>query len=268
MQGFTWHLFGFLVGMGVFAVACSLPYVFTINRDKMAQAPLSPRILVVVSIVQGGVMMAVTVGIGLLAMPATGLDLPLFKAALEGGDFGSGLIAVLPLAVIIGALAGTTIVLLDAKVFNPRLPDALKKADQPVASWKRWLASFYGGIGEELLMRLFLMTALAWLLSRVWTGPDGLAAVGAIWVANVLAAVIFGLGHLPVTAAMAPLTPAIVVRAVALNGIGGIAFGWMYWQHGLLAAMIAHYAADLVLHIVMPYLAQRQQPVDAVPITA
>jgi hypothetical protein len=26
-------------------------------------------------------------------------------------------------------------------------------------------------------------------------------------------------------------------------------FGWMYWRHGLIAAMVAHASADVVLHV-------------------
>ena len=64
-----------------------------------------------------------------------------------------------------------------------------------------------------------------------------------------LAAVVFGLGHLPATAALLPLTPAVIARAVVLNGIPGVVFGWLFWRRGLEAAMVAHFGADLVLHV-------------------
>ena len=38
---------------------------------------------------------------------------------------------------------------------------------------------------------------------------------------------------------------------VVLNSLAGIAFGWLYWRRGLEAAMIAHFAADLVLHVLV-----------------
>jgi membrane protease YdiL (CAAX protease family) len=46
----------------------------------------------------------------------------------------------------------------------------------------------------------------------------------------------------------------VIVRALLLNGIGGIVFGWLYWKRGLLAAMLAHFSADVVLHVVVPLL--------------
>ena len=71
------------------------------------------------------------------------------------------------------------------------------------------------------------------------------------WIANIIAAIIFGLGHLPATAAVgARLDFFVVTRAIVLNGIGGIAFGWLYFRKGLESAMIAHFSADIVLHVI------------------
>ncbi|MBU7029500.1 MAG: CPBP family intramembrane metalloprotease, partial [Theionarchaea archaeon] len=71
-----------------------------------------------------------------------------------------------------------------------------------------------------------------------------------IWSANILAAVIFGLGHLPTAIAIGiPLTALFVTRTVVLNGIGGVAFGWLYWKQGLESAMMAHFTVDIVLHV-------------------
>ena len=72
---------------------------------------------------------------------------------------------------------------------------------------------------------------------------------GAFWIAIVVVAVVFGLGHLPATSAVTPLTPTVVSRALVLNGIAGIAFGYLYWRHGLEAAMIGHMSAHLVMQI-------------------
>lgn len=98
------------------------------------------------------------------------------------------------------------------------------------------------------------MSALAWLLGKVWPGEGGLPSAGAMWTANVLAAVLFGLGHLPATAALVALTPLVVLRAIVLNGVVGVACGWLYWRQGLEMAMGAHFSADIVLHVLLPLL--------------
>jgi hypothetical protein len=69
--------------------------------------------------------------------------------------------------------------------------------------------------------------------------------------ANILAAVLFGLGRLPILTLLVPLTPLVIARTVVLNGLLGIIFGWLYWKRGLEAAMISHFSADIVLHVLL-----------------
>jgi hypothetical protein len=89
-------------------------------------------------------------------------------------------------------------------------------------------------------MRWGLMSLLVWIAWKVFkqgiTSPSQGIYQGAI----VLAALVFGLLHLPATAAIVPLTPLVIIRALLLNGIAGIAFGWLFWQYSLEAAMLAH----------------------------
>src|SRR5262245_2383786 len=66
------------------------------------------------------------------------------------------------------------------------------------------------------------------------------------WAANIVAAVLFGLGHLPATAAVAPLSAALLVRAVVLSGAAGLVFGELYKRHGLEWAMASHFGVDNV----------------------
>jgi len=61
-----------------------------------------------------------------------------------------------------------------------------------------------------------------------------------VWAAIVIAAVLFGLGHLPALAQSVSLTPALIARTVLLNAIAGLLFGWLYWRRSLEAAMVAH----------------------------
>jgi membrane protease YdiL (CAAX protease family) len=120
------------------------------------------------------------------------------------------------------------IVLLDLWVFAPRLAAAGRdiSALHPPA-WQGLLASFYGAIPEELLTRLGLMTLLVWIGTRLTRASVPRPAV--VWTAIVITALLFGAGHLPTTATVLSLTPLLIARALVLNGIGGIVFGWLYW---------------------------------------
>jgi len=51
------------------------------------------------------------------------------------------------------------------------------------------------------------------------------------------------------------LNPLFITRALLLNGLGGLAFGWLYWKQGLESAMIAHFSADIVLHVITTLVA-------------
>ena len=135
-------------------------------------------------------------------------------------------------------------------VFVPLVPPLRAILSSDVALWKKFLAAFYGVITEELLMRLFVFSLIAWLLKLIWRTPDGLPSAGAMWSANILAAVIFGLSHLP-SAVMArlPITPNVIVAVLTLNGIAGLTFGYLYWKRGLEAAVVAHFSTDVVLHV-------------------
>jgi membrane protease YdiL (CAAX protease family) len=88
------------------------------------------------------------------------------------------------------------------------------------------LASFYGGITEEILVRLFLFSSLAWLLSMLWHSTGG-----GWWFINIVVAVMFGVGHLPLARAAMGLTGLTVTRTLLLNGVAGLLFGWLYWEY-------------------------------------
>ena len=53
------------------------------------------------------------------------------------------------------------------------------------------------------------------------------------------------------TATLVPLTMLVISRALLLNGLLGIAFGYLYRKRGLEAAMISHFSADLILHVLL-----------------
>jgi membrane protease YdiL (CAAX protease family) len=139
------------------------------------------------------------------------------------------------------------------RLFAPYLP-ALSIADTHTAPWKTLLASLYGGIVEEILMRLFLMSLIAWIIAAVFRITEPIKNNWVMWSAIIITAILFGLGHLPVTASLIAITPLVVTRAIVLNGIGGIVFGWLYWKKGLLFAMVAHGTTDIVLLTVLPLL--------------
>jgi len=259
-----WTLFWILLAAGLLATVAVLPYSLALNPEAAGQlkAKLAekgsrlPAMLVIVfaSVAQAGLLIAIATYVGLLAARAVGLRLPVLEAVLEGQPALPVLLAGLPVAMLVGFVGGAGIMALERYYFQPRLPEAFHEVKAKQATWKRFLACFYGGIYEELLLRLFVMSGLIWLIERLWPAPVGQIPPGAFWIANLIATLLFGLGHLPATARLAPLTPFIIARALILNGLAGLLFGVLFLQYGLEFAMIAHFCMDIMLHLVLPEL--------------
>ncbi|PLW96055.1 MAG: hypothetical protein C0593_12575 [Marinilabiliales bacterium] len=119
--------------------------------------------------------------------------------------------------------------------------------------WKGLLASFYGGWGEELLLRFFLVA----LFSRLLMYLSGQKLIASQWIklVSVLAAAFFfAIGHLPAASAMTDLTTIVILRVIILNSVGGIAFGLIYLKKGFLPAVVTHFFADLILQVMVPIM--------------
>jgi hypothetical protein len=262
MNAFPWPIFITLLATGILCTLAVLPYSLALNptaietlKAKQANSPRPvPPMLIVVfaSTVQGGLLVATALYLGLLASRAVGLGMPILQAAFSGQPFLGSLLAALPASLLVGFAGGALLVIVEQIAFRPRLPIQLRQADLRTPFWKRLLACFYGGIVEEILMRLFVFAALAWLIGLVWKSPAGLPSVGAFWIANILSNVLFGLGHLPATARITPLTPLVITRAVLLNSMVGLGCGYLYMVYGLEAAILAHFSADIVIHLISP----------------
>jgi membrane protease YdiL (CAAX protease family) len=233
-----------------FATAALFPYLLDLMPELLTKLTVPLAVVVPLQALQGGIFLGILALIGLRLGPRAGLDSPWLRALVTGQPRPD-----LPWlrCALLGALAGLAIVGL-ALLLDPRLPAPLHALPKGGASaaWKGLLASFYGGIGEEVLLRLFVMTLLVWLVARLRRRQPGAALY---WSAIVIAALLFGAGHLPTAAGLWPLTAIVVVRTLVLNGVAGVVFGWLYWRRGLESAMCAHFCADLVLHVAAPLLA-------------
>lgn len=256
----NWKVFFILLIASILSVIAILPYSLSLQSGILQNLNMSIPLPVVITlqIIQNAILFATLIFAGLFFASRVGLGTPILDSLTRGEPVAERLRALLPLSILIGIL-GTLIILgLEFFVFQPALARELSNAANPLnlrtsqpAAWKGFLASFYGGIAEEVLLRLFLMSFFVWLGHFVSKTTRGTPTQGVFWIANVLAAVLFGLGHLPATSLQVPLTSLVITRALVLNGLLGIAFGWLYWKRGLEAAIISHFSADLILHVVL-----------------
>ncbi len=169
---------------------------------------------------------------------------------LSGWDDGAFRPAVvrksLLLATGIGVVEGIAC-LICLGLVSPYLPQANVKEPAP---WIGLLASTSAGVTEEILFRLGLMTSLAWLLTVLTRRPAAGPLITLL--ANVLAALAFAAVHLPQAKEFYGLSTLMVLVVMIGNGVPGVIFGWLFRRFGLVTAMVAHFGADVVLHVIEP----------------
>ena len=198
----------------------------------------SPMALAAIAGVQSAVLVLVSSIFGLRMASTLG-----FNTAIAADATG------IRVAVVTAVVLGCVIVASDVWVFAPYVP-------APTGSSFHWLGLIsnvlYGGIVEEILLRLFVMTLIVWIMRKI-IGAFGIDTLPAwvFWWAIALSSLLFAAGHLPVTfTLLCPVggdcTP-LIIRALLLNGIGGVGFGYIYWRHGLTSAMVSHMATHVVM---------------------
>lgn len=145
------------------------------------------------------------------------------------------------------SLAGGILFSLDYWTFGAFIPD-IQESTQAGMTLSGWIASIlYGGVVEEVMLRLFMMSLIAWLIQKLFFRNRKTVPEGVYIAANIAAAVLFAAGHLPATITIfGTLTPMLLIRCFLLNGGFGLMFGRLYHKHGIHYAMLSH----ALLHII------------------
>jgi membrane protease YdiL (CAAX protease family) len=94
------------------------------------------------------------------------------------------------------------------------------------------------------------MTLVSWLVWRILGSPEPPAG-GVYWIGIVAAALAFALAHLPFLYSVASSPPLwLPLAALAINGVVGMVFGWLFWRRGLEAAFMAHMLAHVTAALI------------------
>ncbi len=172
------------------SVLALFPYLMMLMPMQLATAPVSPAVLAGAQALQAGVLAGLLSWLGLWLGERYGLATPWLRAWVYRLPHPQ-----LPhqwrWASLLGVVAAVVVLAIDTQQHGgtghaavPRLLDS---------AWRGALASLYGGIVEEVLFRLLLVSLLVWLLARLGNGVQPWMFVVSI----VLAALLFGAGHLP-----------------------------------------------------------------------
>jgi Type II CAAX prenyl endopeptidase Rce1-like len=242
----TWAKFAVFYAGALLGAVAVAPY--SLRLIEQSGRMISASRFLLLSLAQNAVVFCVVIVLGLLAARAVGLGAPYVNAVLGGPAPDHSLGEMLGWSLGLGGAGGALLLMIDL-VLIPHFPALLALA-RKTSLWENFAASFYGGLNEEFLFRLLGLSAMAWLLSRVWHTPSARPTDAVLWSANVIMAVVFGLGHLPAALAITGrITPLLVGRTLALNSPIALMCGWLFWQFGIEAAVAAHFTADVVYHV-------------------
>jgi hypothetical protein len=214
MSAMTWAKFAVLYAGALLGAIAIAPY--SMRLIEQSGRAISPSRFLLLSLAQNAVLFCVVIALGLLAARAVGLGAPYAEAALGGPapDHSPGEMLVWSLG--LGGVGGALLLTIDLVLIR-HLPALLALA-RKTSLWENFTASFYGGLNEELLFRLLGLSGTVWLLLRVLPTPADRPTEAMLWSANVIMAVMFGLGHLPATLAIAgSITLLLVGRTLMLN---------------------------------------------------
>jgi Type II CAAX prenyl endopeptidase Rce1-like len=233
--------------LSMVGVLLAMPFLLTLLEGL--DAPNRPPwpILILVIVLQTGIGSFLFAWIGTAAGRKLGIGSPVIEALLSKQTITFG--KTFAWAAVWGALGGLAVIALDA-VFAPHMPATLRSIPQPTP-FQGLLASFYGGISEEVLMRLGAATSFAWLIGKL-VGFEGRGRTISLTLGVLFGALVFGVGHLPLAFSIWPAGPIVVARILLLNAVVGLLAGGVYVRRGLEHAVVLHFAADIVLYVLRP----------------
>ena len=156
----------------------------------------------------------------------------------------------LVLAVIVGVVGGLAMILSDILFFG-HYSEAIMNSYTSKPTVDYLVATVtYGAVIEEVILRLFMMSLIAFLLHKLFWRTSKDTPLAALVTANIVSALLFAAGHLPATFMLLGSSPLIIFRCFLLNGGLGLLFGWLYRKYGLRYAMLAHGGCHIVSKLI------------------
>jgi len=196
------------------------------------------RISIVVGVIQNLIFAIIAAILGILFGRRAGLHAPVFEAIANGDLPWMTLGNLIIPAALIGAVAAFSLITLYYGVFRPQIDrDIVLLTERLRLEMGISTRVLIGGVYEEILYRWGLMGLFAWI-GAILTGTTSTAV---LWISNLIAAFLFSLAHLPGATALGFSPPReLVSMSLAINILGGLVFGWLFWRYGLFASMVAH----------------------------
>ena len=154
------------------------------------------------------------------------------------------------ISLVAAAVCGLFMLLPDLLIFG-RYSEVIRESYSAKPSIPYVIATVtYGAVIEEVMLRLFAMSLVAFILCKLFSKGENTPTVAMLIAANVISSLLFGILHLPATFMLIGKTPLIIIRCIILNGALGLVFGYLYRKYGLRYAMIAHGGTHVVSKLI------------------
>lgn len=148
---------------------------------------------------------------------------------------------------ILTLIGGIVFIVLEYGVFCHFIPEVAATYDEKPTIAYMISCITYGGVIEEIMMRLFLLSLIAFIIWKIFFRNSDTVPKNILAAANIAAAVLFALGHIPATLALfGAITPLVLIRCIVLNSMAGLVCGHLYINHGIQYAMLSHMGFHII----------------------
>ncbi|MCP5494817.1 MAG: CPBP family intramembrane metalloprotease [Leptospiraceae bacterium] len=234
--------------LGFIGVLSLLSSEFPMDQvPKEVLEKYSEQTLVLLSLINPTILLAISVLIGTVLYEKVELAVPLISSILKRENWKDILFVQLKFGLTGGVIAGLGILAI-SMIFTANLPKEFLELGEKLKP-SLFTRLFYGGFTEEILLRFGLMTFVVWVVFKIHKK----LSPSVYWIGIVLATLFFAVGHFPVVfQAVGTPSLGLLVYVLLGNSLGGFVFGWLYWKKGLESAFVAHLFTHVVMLTIQP----------------
>lgn len=228
MRKVDWRIHTVLFVAALVGSITLLPFVMNEKASLLLQQPLKPTTLFSIQLFGSVIIFAILIYLGLYFGKKVNLGTPLLESYFNKKK------KTFPVSkpILTGLLLGIFTSVFIRLFSYPTNTDSI--------FWIRLLAILYGGITQEILLRLFLMTTLVYAFSRMMRTKKP----SVYWAGIICTAFLVSFSNLPHLTNLTTITPVLVLQSIFLNFIPDMVFGWTYWKRGLESTILAHLVFD------------------------
>lgn len=153
--------------------------------------------------------------------------------------------------IIISFIGGILLLFVDKLVFG-NFNEIIKSSYNIKPSIEYIIVSItYGGVIEEVMLRLFFMSLMVFIISKIFYKNNKKIPIKVYVISNIISALFFALEHLPTTIqTFGQLNSLLLIRCITMNGAFGLVFGWLYRKYGIHYSMLSHALCHIVSKII------------------